>query len=51
MKGGATEFLTKPFRQQELLDAIRQALERDRVARTEWHELAELRRRLDTLTP
>jgi FixJ family two-component response regulator len=51
MKAGAIEFLTKPFRGQDLLDAIRHAIDRDRVARTERHELAELRRRYDSLTP
>jgi FixJ family two-component response regulator len=50
MKAGATEFLTKPFRDQDLLDAIEQALEHDRAAR--WHskEMAELRERFDALT-
>jgi FixJ family two-component response regulator len=50
MKAGATEFLTKPFRDQDLLDAIEQALEHDRAAR--WHskEIAELRKRFDALT-
>ena len=43
MKAGAVEFLTKPFRDQDLLDAIRQAIERDRAARKQRTELAELR--------
>lgn len=51
MKSGAVEFLTKPFNDQELLDAIQQALERDRRARQEQHEKAELRRRYERLTP
>src|SRR5437870_10763682 len=45
------EFLTKPFREQDLLDALRRAIDRDRAARAERHEVAELRRRYDTLTP
>jgi RNA polymerase sigma factor (sigma-70 family) len=51
MKNGAVEFLTKPFRDQDLLDAIRVALERDRGQREEEKELAELRRRFESLTP
>jgi FixJ family two-component response regulator len=51
MKSGAVEFLTKPFRNQDLLDAIHQALDRDRVARQHESELAELRSRYQTLTP
>jgi FixJ family two-component response regulator len=50
MKAGAIEFLTKPFREQELLDAIAQAIERDRAARRERHELTELRARYESLT-
>ena len=50
MKAGATEFLTKPFRDQDLLDAIQQALERDRAARQHFSEIAELRKRFDGLT-
>ena len=51
MKAGAVEFLTKPFRDQDLLDAIQQALERDRVARAQRVEMAELRGRFAALTP
>jgi FixJ family two-component response regulator len=50
MKSGAVEFLTKPFRDQDLLDAIHQALDRDRVTRQQQSELAELRKRYDALT-
>lgn len=51
MKAGAVEFLTKPFRGQELLDAIQQAIAKDRVAWNERAQMAELRARYDTLTP
>src|ERR1700687_1587251 len=50
MKSGAVEFLTKPFRDQDLLDAIHQALDRDRATRQQQSELAELRKRHDSLT-
>ena len=51
MKLGAVEFLTKPFRNQDLLDAIQQALDRDRLIREHESELAELRKRYQLLTP
>jgi FixJ family two-component response regulator len=51
MKAGAVEFLTKPFRDQDLLDAIQVALERDRARRRQEAELAMLRERLESLTP
>jgi FixJ family two-component response regulator len=51
MKLGAVEFLTKPFREQDLLDAIQQALERDRTNREERREMETLQRRFDELTP
>jgi len=50
MKSGAVEFLTKPFRDQDLLDAIYQALDRDRVTREQQSAVAELRRRYELLT-
>lgn len=50
MKAGAVEFLTKPFRDQDLLDAVRIALERDRTRREQERELTDLRRRFDSLT-
>jgi FixJ family two-component response regulator len=50
MKAGAVEFLTKPFRDQDLLDAIAQAIDRDHVVRQERGELAALRQRYDALT-
>lgn len=51
MKAGAVEFLTKPFREQDLLDAVRGAIERDRATRGERQELIELRSRYASLTP
>jgi len=51
MKSGAVEFLTKPFRDQDLLDAIQQALDRDRLVRQQHSERAELRKRYELLTP
>jgi FixJ family two-component response regulator len=50
MKSGAIEFLTKPFQERDLLDAVRQALDRDRATREEQANLAELRQRYQTLT-
>jgi FixJ family two-component response regulator len=51
MKAGAVEFLTKPFRDQDLLDAISQAIDLDRHRRRQRGELTELRSRYDYLTP
>jgi FixJ family two-component response regulator len=51
MKSGAVEFLTKPFRDQDLLDAIHQALDRDRLRREQQNKLADLRRCYESLTP
>jgi len=51
MKAGAIEFLTKPFRDQELMDAIQNALDRDSVTRAQEAEISELRSRYDSLTP
>lgn len=50
MKSGAVEFLTKPFLDTDLIDAIELALQRDRIARLKQSELAELRTRYATLT-
>jgi FixJ family two-component response regulator len=51
MKAGAIEFLTKPFHDQELLDAIHLGIERDRARRRDAAAVAELRQRFDSLTP
>jgi FixJ family two-component response regulator len=51
MKAGAVEFLTKPFRDQDILDAIQQAVERDRCRRQQRAEIAALRERFESLTP
>jgi len=50
MKSGAVQFLTKPFRDQELLDAVHEALDRDRVRRQEQREIAHVQQRYATLT-
>jgi FixJ family two-component response regulator len=50
LKSGAVEFLTKPFRDQDLLDAIQQALQRDRAAREQWDEVHDLHERYQALT-
>jgi FixJ family two-component response regulator len=50
LKSGAVEFLTKPFREQDLLDAIQQALQRDRVVQEHEAEVRELRERYQELT-
>lgn len=50
MKAGAVEFLTKPFRDQDLLDAVRVAIDRDRVRREQEKEIVDIRRRFDCLT-
>jgi len=51
MKAGAVDFLTKPFRDQDFLDAIQKAIERDRGRREQETEVTEARRRFNTLTP
>jgi RNA polymerase sigma factor (sigma-70 family) len=50
MKAGAVEFLTKPFRDQDLLDAVGIALDRDRARREQEKEVVDLKRRFDSLT-
>jgi RNA polymerase sigma factor (sigma-70 family) len=51
MKAGAVDFLAKPFQKKDLLDAVREALERDRFQRREQEEMSKLRSCLNTLTP
>ena len=51
MKAGAVEFLTKPVRDQDLLDAVRIALEQDRARREKEQEVTDIQRRFDLLTP
>ena len=51
MKGGAIEFLTKPFRDQDLIDAIQLGLSRDRIRRENEKDLAALRERFGSLSP
>jgi FixJ family two-component response regulator len=51
MKAGAIEFLTKPFRDRDLLDAIHQAIKRDRIARGQRAQMIELSERYESLTP
>jgi FixJ family two-component response regulator len=51
MKAGAVEFLTKPFRDQDLLDAVQQAVDRDRATRVQRAQAADLRERYESLSP
>ena len=51
MKRGAVDFLTKPFDDEELLEAVKKAIERDGTARAERAQVHDIRRRIDTLTP
>jgi FixJ family two-component response regulator len=50
MKSGAVEFLTKPYRHQDLLDAVQRSLTRDRIVREKQRDTAELRQRYNTLS-
>jgi DNA-binding CsgD family transcriptional regulator len=50
MKSGAVEFLTKPFRQQDLLDAVQRSLTRDRIVREKQRDIADMRQRYNTLS-
>jgi FixJ family two-component response regulator len=51
MKAGAVDFLTKPFRDQDMLDAVTTAIERDRISRDEARVVSDLHARFATLTP
>ncbi len=51
MKKGAVDFLTKPFEDEDLLQALRAAIEKDRGARAEYAEVHEVRRHIELLTP
>jgi FixJ family two-component response regulator len=51
MKAGAVEFLTKPFRDQDLLDAVQQAVDRDRATRVQQAQAADIRERYESLSP
>ena len=51
MKAGAVEFFTKPFRDQDLLDAVQQAVDRDRAVRAQRAEVGELRAKYQSLSP
>ena len=51
MKGGAVDFIQKPFEDQDLLDAIHHAIEKDRQTRMEQAEIREIKRRVESLTP